>query len=53
MNGDKHGICNVANKRTLCAVLRPFNLVHNPATPMAMNLILISMAFWVFRVTLY
>jgi len=31
MNGDKPGICNVANNRTLYAVLRPFSLAHNPA----------------------
>jgi hypothetical protein len=46
-------MCNVANNRTLYTNLKPFNLVHTLATSMTMNLILISMAFSVFEVTLY
>ena len=53
MNGDKPGICYVANNRTLYTILKPFNLAHTLATSMTMNLMLISMAFSVFEVTLY
>ena len=53
MNGEKPGVCNVANNRTLYTILKPFNLAHSLATPMTMNLILISMAFSVFEVTFY